>query len=96
MVQRATATTAALAVLVVNAVVAMFALYVATGRDTVMPGILGALQLALALAALGVAFVAHVSAARSPFPERSWILILTALVLDVLWWALVSGAGEVL
>jgi hypothetical protein len=47
-------TTAALAVLAVNAVVALFAMYVATGRDTVFTGALVALQLVLAFVAFGV------------------------------------------
>ncbi len=95
-VRRATVTTAALAVLAVNAVVALFAMYVATGRDTVFTGALVALQLVLAFVAFGVAWPGQTSAIRSPFPERTWLLILTALAFDVLWWALVSGVGEVL
>jgi hypothetical protein len=83
-------------VLALSALVALFALYITTERDRALSDALSVLQLVLALLAVAVAGLAQMSAARSPYPERSWILILSALALDAVWWAVVFGAGEVI
>ena len=91
---RAVTVAVAAALLIVEACAAVFALYVATGPDTIFTGALAIFQLALAVSAVCLACAALASALRTAFPARAWILIAGAAALGVAWFALIAGVSE--
>lgn len=93
-VQRAAASLAALGVLAASVWIFGFALYVGMSEDSELTGALGAFEMALAGAATTVAASALVAAWRGPFPQRSWMLMLLAVVLDAIWYAVVFTIAE--
>jgi hypothetical protein len=75
----------------------VFAMYAATGEGTVLTGIAGGLELAVAVAvavAAGMAAFASLAIASGRLPERTWLLVMLTILLDLIWWTFISTVAE--